>query len=163
MMNLNELSNQCASEIHNLIARISGECLHPDQTGKCISIHTNQGLLIFAVDKGVDTTASIFTIPIPTNITEAQAILNKWGNRPVCTGGDTTLSMTENNEHVLKNINSSCQYLGHWLVAWMHENGISLEEQVLLADHYAHFLILKGRHFTHARGNIGPRLPEVPS
>jgi len=84
VMNL-ELTAECEVEIENMIFRITGLSVCPDQLGQYILIPPNQGIILFTIDKVPNTLVSFYTAPVPTAVADAQAMLDDLGGRPLPT------------------------------------------------------------------------------
>ena len=100
----------------------------------------------------------MYTVELPTNLEDANGMLDCWDDQPVGDAVKKARDLAQSNEAVIR---TGLDYiaLSCWLVAWSYEHGMSLEEQVQMADDYAHLFAVKGKHYTFSRTNLGPRIP----
>ncbi len=141
-MDSTNLSPGCVKEIDSLLSRMP--ISHPP---------TGYAIVIFAYDDGPDTRASLYTVVVPTDMVMVQAMLDGWGERAVCSGGDAVMDLAFISDDLHLDPRRTGINLGCWLVAWMYSRGLSLEEQ-LKQRQKLYLFILRGQEFKFVYGEV---------
>ena len=123
-----EISDECSSIVDDLgrqySIRIQLERILQPQSP------FNRGVVIFAIDANCKSTATAHTIDLPLNLPDATMMLESWGSKEVGDVVATTRDIVGLRSNDIRIPEGLSGVLSCWMVAWLCEQGISLEKQV---------------------------------